>query len=435
MARGAVLSVVITGVGTALAYPVQILISRSLGAHEYGTYAYALGLLNVAALIVTLDLGGAALRFGGYYHSISNWPLLRGFVRRSRRIVIGTSASAAIGGAALLLFAPINIEPTLAHALLAACALLVPHCLLQLDLNILQAFRRVHEPRIPNLFVRPIGFALFFLAGIHLFSLPRTAATALYSNALGTTVALALSMVLLTRLWPRDERHGTRDCRTAEWLRFSATSISSSFLTLILSQQSDVVVVGAIVGRTEAGLYSAASQLASLVVFGVTTINHFASPLMAAHQDRPSGSALRELVGRITLLNAIVSMPIVAALLVGGRLVLGTFGNDFIAAYPVLVTLVLAQAVSALWGGLWGTLLTMTGFQRDAAVIVVLVAGLNVALTLALTPHMGMIGAALATCIAILTRAVIIALVVRRRLGFWPSVGIQAALHFHRSVE
>lgn len=427
VARGALVSVFLTGVGTALAYPVQIFVSRTLGVHEYGVYSYVLAILNVAALVASLDLGGAALRFAGFYNASSSWSLLRGFLRTSRAITLALSALVAVGGALALYLMRERLEPSLVRALLAACILLVPACLLQLDLNLLQGLRRVYEVRVPNLFLRPLGLMAALWLGTRFFGATRSASSAVLANAVGTVLALAVSVYYLHRAWPAPARHVASERRTGEWLRFSGTSLASSLLYMVLSQQSDVVVVGSVIGTTDAGLYSAAGQIASLVLFGVTTVNHFASPMMAEYQLRPRDPGLRALVRRLTLINLAVSLPLVVVLFLGGHLLLRTFGREFGAAYPVLAVLLLAQTVNALWGALWGTLLTMTGFQKEAAAIVVVVAGLNLALTVYLTPRYGIVGAASATCAAVVVRGVLIAWIARSRLGFWPLVGRGAA--------
>jgi O-antigen/teichoic acid export membrane protein len=420
VARGAILSILLTAGGTALSYLVQIFISRTLGVHEYGKYAYVLGIMNVAALIAALDLGGAALRYVGFYSASGQWSLLRGFRRVSRSISVALSLTVALGGAALVALLRDRLDPSLHGALLAACVLLIPATLLQLDLNLLQGLRRVYETRVPNLIVRPLAFALALLVATSLFGAPATAVTGVFANAFGTTFALALSVWLLHRVWPREAREVPSETRTVEWLKFSSASLAGSLLYLVLSQQSDIIVVGSVVGTTDAGLYSVASQVTALVLFGVSTVNHFASPMMAEYQDRPRSAELRGLVRRITYINWAVSLPIVAAIAIGGRLLLATFGRDFTGAYPVLLVLLISQTINAVWGALWGTLLTMMGYQKESFIVVCIVASLNVALTILLTPRFGIVGAATATCIAVVVRGAIVAWIVHRRLGFWP---------------
>jgi len=420
VARGALLSVFLTGLGTALAYPVQVFVSRTLGASEYGRYAYVLGIMNVAALVAALDLGGAALRFVGFYNANAEWSLLRGFLRTSRSLVVGLSTFVAVAGAGVIVLLGDRLEPELRTALLAACVLLVPAAVLQLELNLLQGLRRVSETRIPNLLVRPLGFALILFLATYVFRAPRTASSAVLSNAAGTAIALGLSLVYLRRVWPAAARRAPAETRTGEWLRFGGTSLAGSLLYMILSQQSDIIIVGSVVGTTDAGLYSAAAQISTLVLFGVSAITHFASPMIAEYQDRHRAPQLRALVRRFMLLNWAVSLPLVAVLLIGGRLLLRTFGPEFPAAYPVLAVLLVAQTINAAWGTLWGTLLTMTGFQKQGVLIVVAVATLNMAMTMVLTPRFGVIGAAAATCGAVLVRGGLVAWVVHRKMGFWP---------------
>jgi O-antigen/teichoic acid export membrane protein len=62
----------------------------------------------------------------------------------------------------------------------------------------------------------------------------------------------------------------------------------------------------------------------------------------------------------------------------------------------------------------------MMGYQKESFIVVTIVASLNVALTIVLTPRFGIIGAAAATCTAVVVRGAIVAWIVHRRLGFWP---------------
>ena len=66
------------------------------------------------------------------------------------------------------------------------------------------------------------------------------------------------------------------------------------------------------------------------------------------------------------ILNASLSVPIIAFVVALGPLVLQTFGQAFVAAYPVILILVAGNLANAIWGALWGDLLTMTGFQTES---------------------------------------------------------------------
>jgi O-antigen/teichoic acid export membrane protein len=68
-------------------------------------------------------------------------------------------------------------------------------------------------------------------------------------------------------------------------------------------------------------------------------------------------------------------------------------------------------------GSIGGYLLTMTGHQRDASIVIASTAVFNLLLTLVLTPMFGIIGTATATAIAVLLRGILLAVIVRRKVG------------------
>lgn len=420
MIRGALVSVLLMGMGTILTYAVQIYVSRSLGIQEYGTYAYVLAILNVAALVASFDLGSAALKFAGFYNANRHWHLLNGFVLTSRVLVLSVSTIAAVAGAVIVRLLRPQFDPSLYQALLAGCLLLIPLSLLLLEINLSQAMRRIYEVRIPHMFVRPFTFALVLFIATQMLDAPATAATAILANVSGSVVAVAVSIYLLSRVWPRASRQALPATRAREWLQFSAVMLGSNLLYILLSDQLGIIVVGTLLGPQEAGLLSASSQIATLITFGVLTVNHFASAMISEHQNRRGEAQLRTLVVRLMVLNLALSVPLLVMLLLFGDFILSAFGPEFVLAYPVLVVLAVGHSVNAGWGALWGTLLTMLGFQKESAIIVAIAAGLNVVLTIALVPQLGMIGAAVATAFAIFVRGVLVAVVVRRQLGFWP---------------
>ena len=76
---------------------------------------------------------------------------------------------------------------------------------------------------------------------------------------------------------------------------------------------------------------------------------------------------------------------------------LGWFGPEFVAGFPVLAVLATSAFIGATTGVLSGFLLTLTGHHRQAAVIVIGSAVLNLGLSVALTSAFGSIGTAVAT--------------------------------------
>jgi O-antigen/teichoic acid export membrane protein len=85
-----------------------------------------------------------------------------------------------------------------------------------------------------------------------------------------------------------------------------------------------------------------------------------------------------------------------------------------------LVILCVGQLVNASIGSV-GSLLNMTGHERDTMMSVIVGASVNVVLNLVLTPQFGPIGAAIATTVTLIVWNLIMWHKVSTRIGISPS--------------
>jgi O-antigen/teichoic acid export membrane protein len=109
-------------------------------------------------------------------------------------------------------------------------------------------------------------------------------------------------------------------------------------------------------------------------------------------------------------------VPLGVGVILLGPWLLQIFGPHFASGYPTLVILTISITSAAL-GGHAGFVLTMTGNERFAARIIIASAVTNLALSILLTRHYGMIGTALATCICTIFRNVLMVWQAQRKVG------------------
>jgi O-antigen/teichoic acid export membrane protein len=383
-------------------------------------YAYVTTIANILALILSFDLGSAALRFVGIYYHNKQFELLRGFCVFSRISVITTSVGVSLFCALMLLLLRPIADEELAWGLLAACTLVPALAVLLLEANLLQATQRIAEAQVPGLLVRPIVMVSIVLISIGAGYAPSVGGVVLAQSA-GALSAVGLSVIFWTRMLRQYSEHvGSRRTEIPEWLSFASVTLGSNLLYALLSQQADIIIVGSLIGANAAGLYSVASQLSSIILLGVSAILHVASPRIAALHHASDQKGLSELIWRVTLLNIVTSIPVIFLLVVGGNAILAVFGHGFSAAYPIMLVLLIGNVVNAAWGSLWGALLTMAGYKKAVAALVITAVGVNLVLTFILTPIYGPLGAAAATTAAVLLRSIIVAILIYNRLGFWP---------------
>jgi len=180
-----------------------------------------------------------------------------------------------------------------------------------------------------------------------------------------------------------------------EWLGVSLVMLVQNAFGVLL-QQTDIVMVGSLLGPAEAALYGAAVKTSMWVAFVLQTINMVAAPAFAALYTQRDMKSLQALVGTVTVWIFWPSLVIAGGLMVFGPEVMGLFGPKFVAATLELKVLVLGQLVSALCGSV-GYLMVMTGHQNKSVVVFGSAALLNIVLNAFFIPWIGAIGAAIAT--------------------------------------
>lgn len=403
--------------GAAASFVTQVILARSLEETRYGVYSYLLAWVNVALLVGKLEFDTAAVRFIGAYSGQGQTGLLRGFLRYGWRVV-GTSATALAITAALATWAlRRHIPEGTGGAVWAACALMLLTALLLFSGSALQGFRRVPQAQLPSMVLRPVLFGLGILLAASGFGLDIGAGGAVAVNAGATAIALAVSLFLLDRAVPANLGTTAPVFETTRWTRAVRGFLVIAAAQLILSQHADILVVGTVLGPRDAGLYSAASQLAALIAFASTAVIFVVLPIVSDLHARGRRAELQRLVVRTVQGCALVSLPIAVLLWAAGTTVLGWYGPAFEGAYPIMATLGAANVFHATIGIISGFLLTMTGHEWEASRVIVGTAVLNLVLAFALTPVLGAMGAALATVVAGLTKLALLWWYAWRYLG------------------
>jgi O-antigen/teichoic acid export membrane protein len=201
-----------------------------------------------------------------------------------------------------------------------------------------------------------------------------------------------------------------------DWVRTTSPILVVSVAQLIISQQSDLIVVGTIISAADTGTYAAVSQLTAPLSIIVNAITFVAQAMIADLYARGNHPGLQSLIRAVSRANVAVAAPVVMVLIAFGRPLLSLYGPQFVVGYPVLVVLALSQLVIALAGSLAGYLLTMTKHQTEAAWIIGASALVNLVLTLVLTPRYGLIGTATATLTAATVRTIALSWFIRRTM-------------------
>jgi O-antigen/teichoic acid export membrane protein len=415
LARGAGGSFAVNVAGRLIAVGIQILLARYLGVDSYGIYVTVIAGVNVLYVALNLGLDASAVKFIPRYEALQQYGRIRGFISYSIRMVCIQSALAAVLAAGIIFVSGHKADHALFPALWAALALLPFKALLQLVSSLLRAFKCVVRSLVLTTVLQPLAFAAAIVLTVHIFGKQITSPSALALNAVVTALALIAGLLLLTRSRPDELRNAAPERSNREWLAVSLPLFLITAFQLILTN-TDVLMVGALAGTTESGIYRAASQIGIMVSFGLNCANMILAPMISDLHTRHQKEQLQRLLKISSRAILVYSMSVLLFFILLGKWLLSLFSPEFVSGYPVLIILSTAYMVISSSGPV-GFLMTMTGNHREAAWIIGGTAVLNVALNALLISSYGSIGAAVATAVAIATRSIVLSILVKRRLG------------------
>ena len=410
--RGGLIALVIQGGGQLLRYLWQVGFARWMGVEEFGSFSFAFGWIQVLAILCALGLTTGALRFVPEYISRSQWGLLRGIVRRSSQMTFVAGAGIALLGTLTILILP--MEEGRRNTLALGMWLVPLLGLGNLKLELTRSTRDVARAYFPMRILLPaLAAALGYLAwggGDRM-----TAGQGLYALAGALALTLLVQEILLGQALPSEGRRAPPEFRTRFWLSESFPLLLIAGFVILLNQ-TDIIMVGALAGDEEVGLYASASVTARWVSFMLLSANAVAAPMIAGLHAEGDKASLQALVTRVARWTFWPSLALAAVLILGAGPVLDLFGEDFAQARWALVILVSGQVVNAAMGPV-GHLMNLTGHGRESAVVYGTAAGVNVALNLLLIPVMGMEGAAVATATSVILWNLWLFVLVRRKVG------------------
>jgi len=239
-------------------------------------------------------------------------------------------------------------------------------------------------------------------------------------NVCGAIAALGLAMSFLRKLLPVAAKLAMPKYTRRPWLTAAFPMLVYSGAQIVLGQ-TDIVMLGAMRGAHEVGLYAAASRISQLLMFIPLSTEIIAGPVISRLYSQGEKLRLQRVIRSMVRLTFVVALPTGVALFFLGGYVLGLFGHGFIVADLVLKVLVIGKLfVISLGSG--SLLMGMIRRERELSIVVVFVALLNITLNGILIPYYGLYGAAIATIASMTISQMLLVTYLVRRVGFNVSV-------------
>lgn len=399
-------------VGVVLMTLVTLLFTRAMGAEDYGRVAFLLSGSFVVVLLAGLGLPTAASRLIPRYEARGRRDLVAHYLVAG---ALFTIVAAGLGG--LCLGLTLSSIPSLAReyafSLPSVIALVVSVALMRFASETSRACGlQILGFAAESVAVRVIllgALAIYLVTGARLGA---SAAVLLWVGAQGL-VAVAVTLFILGRVRPGAPVLRWRRLRLYRgWLGVSTVMLVTPVYYFLLFE-TDAIILGVLAGAHEVGVYQVARRLAELAVFCAGAASSVGLPRLAqAHASRQV-DRVQTTVDTMNGIALVSTAATVMGLVLLGPWALGMFGSDFTDGYLPMLVLALARLASLLVGPA-SDLLLMTGHHARLGKVNLVCALVNIALNLVLIPRLGVLGAALATGLALIGWSAWLYLIVRR---------------------
>lgn len=420
--RNALFAFLIRVVSAGLAFGSQILLARWMGIHEFGIITYCIVLMSVLSVLTSFGLPWASVRFLSEYGAKGEWDKFRGFLTSARISAIwaGTLCCLAAVGVVQLLGGRISDELAMPLILVLACLPL--QSLNEMQEGVGKSQGWIGMALMPAFVFRPlIMIALLGTAKL----------TGVETNAVTAALALLASLFIITagqyflqiRQFSKSVPAGSRAYEVRTWVSVSlALLLLEGFSMLLL--HSDVLVLKLFVSADQISLYYAAVRTISLTSFVYFAIAAAFGMRFSALHATDDKAGLLALYRKATALTFWPSVLLAACVLVLGKPLLWLFGAEFVAGYHLMFVIAAGLLVRAAIGPMQ-VLLSMCGYQKHCAVVLLVVLSVNVGLNVVLIPLYGLMGTAIATMVSMMLESALLAWIARNRFGF-PALALLA---------
>lgn len=393
--RGAGSFVIVNVLAKGVSFGSRIVLARLLGVDHYGVYAYV---LTWVTLLLVFSLAGMEItqvRLIARYNVEKQWGNLRGLLRRGNQVVL--LASVVVGGGIALVISLLGgrLDAETARAFYIACGLVPVLSLLLLRQSGLRAFKRVGLSKIPNVAVRPFVLMALVLWVYIRGDIYLDGSTAVALDIIAAVIALSVASYWLRRTIPEEMKQAKPAYETRNWLGIAFPLLLVAGMQRLMAQ-TDTLLVGIIVGTTEAGIYDAAWRIASFVPFGLVAGGMIVAPMISELYHEKKYAQLQSLVTLSCWSATVFALVVGGGAILGRTYILNLFGEGFVIGQVAMIVLVVGQIIGACTGPV-GHLLHMTAYERTSARINMITAGSNLLLNFPAILIWGIEGAAIVT--------------------------------------
>ncbi|MEL6933092.1 MAG: flippase [Pseudomonadota bacterium] len=402
--------------GTAVAFALSVTLARVLGVGEFGAYSLVVSAVMMLAIPIQAGLPTLATREVSRAKAAGQNDKIFSYIRWSSRVIF---IYFAIVGTIIILVSLAFPGHGFTRNLLVAVFSVATIAVTLRNSAISRGLGHFVRGSLPDVLIRPAVQLSVFMAVLYFAEeLAQRAPWALVTFVCASVFACVLSI-----LW-RSSALPPKDLAMADGGQVYVEGWGKAALLLtvvgggqIFFGHIDTLMLGLLGDETDVGAYRVAVQLSMLVIFALSVVNHVIQPKLSELHSQRDITGMQKLVADSSLLMFLATLiPAVIAAAMAPQILEFVFGKDYRVAAPALQILIFGQVLNVFFGSV-GTILNMTGMEKEATQGMVIAIIINISLDVVLIPFFGLTGAALASAITIIIWNAILRHYVKDSLG------------------
>jgi len=414
------------------------LLARMLSPQEFGAYFLALSIVTLGAVVGSLGLPKTVVRFVA-----ENMGMNRlGRTRRVISTVLGLGVFGTVGvSLAYLLLGDLVSRHLFDSSLLAAVTGLTAAWIAIAVVQEITAetFRGFHDVRLATLLgglatggksggllMRILLLGSLILLWVK--SGEADLATIMLISIGSGSLSVLLSVLLLRSKVSSLVPQVAEDPISPKEVLHDSIPILAVALTAFVLQSADIWILGALRSQEEVAVYAAASRLVTFVAMPLLIVNLVLPPIVAEMYAQGKTANLEPTLRTFSTLAGVPSMVVLAGFMMLGGPILGVVYGDYYRAGALVLVLLSAAKLVAVWSGSCGLVLQFTGHQMSMLRISVLTSSLFIAGALLAAQDYGAVGVACVAAAATTLQNVILVQVAKRKTGMWTHVSFSLSL-------
>jgi len=411
--------IVAKGVGTIVAFALSIVLARTLGINTFGQYTLVISVLTVLSIPVQAGLPTLGVRETSKARAKSDNATIRTFIKWSNKLIGWYSIVIIIFCVLFFLIAKQWSKQDFAYNLLVGAGSIFIVSKMLRNNAVMRGLGRFAAGTASDILIRPSVHLCLFIVVASLIDINASGSVVIYTvSALIAYAASSIMMRSSIKGFAAKYQHRPEVWIKALWL-----------LTIVGGGQIffgniETLMLGLLTDSVQVGAYRVAFQISMLIILILTVINQVLQPKFSALYVSGDIAGLEDLALKSSWeMFLAVLLPGAVLLAFAGPFLEFVFGNDYRIAAVALQILVIGQCINVFFGSV-GTLLNMTGFEKESSKGMAIAIIINIALNLILIPEFGLNGAALSSMLSIFFWNLMLRHYVKTRVGIESSGAI-----------